>query len=657
MRPVHLAAAAVVLFFGLFYCQLWLGVNPRLIYHNQGPVFLIGFDFLKSFLSRPGGPLDYVWLFCFQFYYYPWAGALIATATAALICLAGRGVLTVMAGARPHPGTCIFPAFLILLIYSRYGADVYVFFQILAALWLVMLYASLPLRGRLPRLAAFLLISAACYYLAGSGYVLFAVLCGILEMLRRRSPLLGLLMLLCGPAAPYGFAMYSYQASLPEVYAPLLPVAKRILVALAPPFELRQGLHLALVLFFPASAIWMAVRKPLAAASRVAMRLLSRPWAAGRGRGKKKAAPPRAVATPAGPSLGPLAGLVLLTTIAMPVSLDKLTRTLIEIDYAAGNRMWPEVLAKAESLPLEYHGIYVMNVVNQALFETGRLPYDMFAHPQTADRDSVFLTFAVPPDQRDRYDRLSAFFYDLGFINEAEHFSHEALERRGQEPAILQRLAKINILKGLPVAARTFLGALAKNPLYREWAQEYIRKLDADPLMAGDEELKAARSRMIQLEYTIGAKGREEEIGPLIVRALEDKLRTDSHSKLAFEYLMAHYLLTNQLDKVVAGMKHLDDLGYRDIPTDYEEAILLYLAMHHGQTPQLNGRTISNKTLGSFRRYRDEIARLGDDKPAVYRALMKTHDRTYFLYCTVGFSDSRFAPGSQEGEPTAGGRQ
>lgn len=101
-----LGLVGAVVFFGLFFLYVWLRIKPELIHHNDNPVFLTGVDFLKGFLARPGGPVEYVSLFFWQFYYCRWAGTLIITLTAAVICLATRGMMLAMGERRPgpHPG-------------------------------------------------------------------------------------------------------------------------------------------------------------------------------------------------------------------------------------------------------------------------------------------------------------------------------------------------------------------------------------------------------------------------------------------------------------------------------------------------------------------------------------------------------------------------
>src|SRR4030043_2331650 len=80
------------LFFILFYLYLWLYVDLRLMYHGAGiitnfPVFYKGWAFFLSFLSYPGGLVEYLSAFLSQLFYYSWAGALVVMVQAWLISL------------------------------------------------------------------------------------------------------------------------------------------------------------------------------------------------------------------------------------------------------------------------------------------------------------------------------------------------------------------------------------------------------------------------------------------------------------------------------------------------------------------------------------------------------------------------------------------
>jgi len=665
-RGLLCSSAVVGLLLALFFVHLYVRVNPALLYHNEQSPFLMDAEFFSGFAARPGGLVAYASLFCWQFCYWPWAGALVITAITGLICLATYGLLCSAARARVNPAACFLPAVLLLTVYGRYSHDLTASMQILVALGFANLYAFLALRKWYLRLSLFVVLSPLVYYLDGGGYAFYAALCGLLEILRlprsRRAVVTvlavvpGLLYLACGTAVPYGYAEYSYELDPIDAYAPLLPFNQRANPSIWPlvkvvqerdvaaPLELTvQGwLHLALVALFPLALVWAGARRKRARLSGAIRRKLARAWAAIRRReASRDVSAPNPGRRVAGWTLPSFGALVIVGTVAAAASLDHDGRALLATHYAARNRMWDQVLVEAEKIPIERYSVYVMNDVNMALFHKGRLAYEMFAHPQRLGRDSVLVSVSLPMNRPPTYERLSEVFYELGFVNEAEHQAHEALEKRGQNPAVLKLLAKVNILKGLPRAARTFIGALGKHFLYHKWAEDYLRKLDADPLLVNDEEMNNDRVHMIRADYVGGVAGDNEPMSRLLVRSLEQQLQIDRYNKKAFEYLMAHYLLTKQLDKVIANIHRLDDFDYPDVPRHYEEAILLYIAFNRGAKVPLGPRRLSPASVDSFKRWARVLAQYKEDWRAAGRAMMQSHDRTYLLYYTLGISDSR----------------
>jgi len=162
--------------------------------------------------------------------------------------------------------------------------------------------------------------------------------------------------------------------------------------------------------------------------------------------------------------------------------------------------------------------------------------------------------------------------------------------------------------------------------------------------MTSDEELSEARSRMIRGDYVMMAgRSREAQLGPLIIGALERQLRTEARNRKTFEHLMGYYLLARNLDKVVAGLGYLEYFEYTEIPRHYEEAALLYAAMHPEKKLQIQGGSITKETLSRFQGFLEILTSYRGDQKGAHDALIRDHDRSYFLYYTTGFSDSRFA--------------
>ena len=197
----------------------------------------------------------------------------------------------------------------------------------------------------------------------------------------------------------------------------------------------------------------------------------------------------------------------------------------------------------------------------------------------------------------------------------AEHELTESLEVFGARPMILQRLALINMAKGDTATARTYLGALTKTFFYADWANNYLNLLESDPALSTDKKIQLLRQNRV-------TKDRAD-----IPSTLAD---TKGHNRMAFEYSMAWYLLTKQLDKFVQNLNRMDDFDYRQIPCLYEEAILIYELITKKQA-DLHGRQISSRSLERYKDFMSTYARCKTDRIAI-KYLVTNYYNSYFFY-------------------------
>ena len=93
-RSAHTGLAVGAALSALFYLHLLLRIDPRLIHHQQRPVFLTGTAFLRTFLGRPGGLVEYVTAFLTELCQNRWLGPAAITLAVLLMCLATRALLT-----------------------------------------------------------------------------------------------------------------------------------------------------------------------------------------------------------------------------------------------------------------------------------------------------------------------------------------------------------------------------------------------------------------------------------------------------------------------------------------------------------------------------------------------------------------------------------
>jgi hypothetical protein len=101
---------------------------------------------------------------------------------------------------------------------------------------------------------------------------------------------------------------------------------------------------------------------------------------------------------------------------------------------------------------------------------------------------------------------------------------------------------------------------------------------------------------------------------------------------MVFEYLMAHYLLTCRLGRLVQNICRLNDFGYEGIPRHYEEALLVYLGQSGKSQTEFCGRGISEKTLRRFEEFRFVIRKHRGDGKAAESELRKRFAGTYWIY-------------------------
>ena len=593
-----------VAFFAFFYLYLWLVVDVGLVYYGhevttEFPTFLRGTGFLKDFLMYPGGLLEYASAGISQYFYYGWAGALIATIVAALLCLLGRLFVAAATGVRTRLLHYV-PALIVLVLYSGYLHQLTACLVVLSALALACAYSWLPMRNGPLRLAVFVLLVGGLHYVAGGAYLLFGLLCALFEVLHRRKWALAGACLAVTGVVPYVIGRQIMLVPTLAAYGRLLPLQGQGIWQTA---VLLPGLWSFYVLAPPAVAMWRAVAA--AKAGRVA---------------NEPGRPPGRLRWRA-----ETAALLAVAALCAVLSLEVGFRTPLRIERHARAQDWPELLREAQRL--ESYDLALGWHVNRALYHTRQLPYQMFSFPQSElhllPSDIAFRGGKMPDIV---YVDFADLMFELGRVNTAEYLAYRGLEFVGDRPFLLQRLALISLAKGETEAARILLGALSRDLIMGDWARRHIALLEAGPGLPADEEMQQVRSRMT-VKDTIG-------FGP-IEQMLLDLLERNPRNRMAFEYLMAYCLLTRDLNGFVANIGRLDDFSYPHIPRHYEEALALH-ALAGGTTPELGNRAVRWETLSRLGEFNAILKRFGNDTAGAREAAAPEFGDSYFFYFKFG---------------------
>lgn len=600
-----------VAFFALFFLYVWLRIEPALGYQRSGPVFFSSHFFFRPFLNYPGGLLEYAAAFLSQLNYYNWLGALVFAASGGLIFLVGRRVLQRFSGVAPELAsdlTPFAPLFLLLLLRERYDSVApAVGMGLLLGLTLTLGYFSLPWSRTAVRLAACWLLAALLFYVAGLWpCLLFVVLAALFEGLRRRRWLLGLGWVLTAAVTPIGIACFP-DAEPAKI---LIPWSEAKSVALAA----------ALYFFFPLASVVLALfPRPAATMQSAPPIRRGDPSQSSRRRWFQTVGARRACAV----------GLFCLGWVWVWLGLDVVRKGQAQIEYYTDRKEYDKVLAVAAGLqPMDPASETYLHL---ALYHTGRLSQDLFSFTN----QTVWEVLPGLGAGLESCRAQSGALLELGLVSDAEHLAHEALEWDGDRPDILRRLAQINVLKDRPNAARVFLNRLDQVPFQRAWAESCLRDLEANPRLPDDPALAQIRSRMVTNDLA--------HEGLPATALLRHLLSCNPKNQMAFEYLMAEYLLAGDMDKVVEGLGQLDAFGYTSVPRHFEEAALLFQRLK-GVQVVLHGRQIRPETVQRFRQFSEAMNRRAYETAEGRQVLARDFGDTFWYHYYSSQTAARQTP-------------
>jgi len=603
-------AALNLLFFLLCFVFLWLVVDLRLIYHGGGivlgfPIFYRGWEFFRESVSWPGGFVEYISAFFAQFFYIGWAGALAATVQAWLLWQCSGSIMKAISGWQVR-WVCFIPVIGLLVIYSRYSYQFNAITALLVTLGFVCLYLRIPLKSKPSALLVFLVLSIILYAIASWICLLFAALCAIYELLVRRRRLMGVTYLAAAPVISYIESLLIFDMGLVDALRNLRP----FLLYEAGPVIAPVLCILYLFLPVTVTGLWL-IRWGMSFDS-----AKKREEAEGHSPGRFAVWRTGTVARVIGSALPFVIGVV-----AVSLSHNDRLKTILEVDYYACRRMWPEVLQAARHNP---RFKFTSRAVNRALYHTGRLAEDMFAYPQHPEE-----LFSTATARGAAFWELFDTYLDLGQVNGAEYMLLVSMGVYGERPIFLKRLALVNMAKGKTGAAMVYLGALSRTLFDAGWARGYLEEIERDPNLSTDKEIQQLRSMMPETDRNM------ELIDENLLLDLLDKNR---YNQMTFEYLMGFYLLTNQVDKFVGMLDRLNDFDYVGIPRVYEEAILSYSYMTKTKV-ELHGREISRQSHERFENFvKVFIGRYGTNKRAAFNELARDYGDSYLFYSVYRFS-------------------
>lgn len=591
------------LFLGLFV-YVWMGIRPQWLHSGFGvfaayPVFAWEGAFLRAALSVPGGALNALAALLAQTYRSPSLGALVIVAVSGVLF---AGVLRLVHSMRAGRlrDLAWAPVIGALMILTRYDDPLPMLLALALSIWMAALYETVPMKGLTVRAAAFGLLFALAYWLGGATAFVFAGIVCLSEASWHRRPTVAIAeaLLTGGGAFVLGWVVFG--------------LAPRTIYTAATPWDssvaseftaFSRSLIVVLYAFVPALIVTVFLGRVLLRVRKESRSIecsqrADRLWIVAR-----------------------MLAVVATAALCLTLSRNHL-RDERALHHYAQQRDWDGVVALAHRMkgrrPFTRSGV---SDVNRALAHLGRLGDELCAYPQDETR-TLFLG-SEGMFGRFQHAKLLELYLDLGCPNAAEKNAYELLDNEGASPYVLDAMLRIHLAKGQHESARTAFEALKKyagsGPYVRRW-QDVI----ADPAQAdGHPLVRCWRRVRATTDYAVGGIAFE----PLLRRLLHD---TPDH-RLAFEYLMANYLLRHQRAEVVKGLPLLASLGYTRLPRHYAEAGLV-LSLETRTTPDARGWTIDADVYSQFQKIRAAVQNARGDNQAAFDVLAADYGGTYTFY-------------------------
>lgn len=206
---------------------------------------------------------------------------------------------------------------------------------------------------------------------------------------------------------------------------------------------------------------------------------------------------------------------------------------VMKYDFMARHQQWNRILETISTeKPNNQIGVTVQNL---ALAMHGVLTERLFDYHQNG------IAGLLPDIGTDAISGLptAEAFYQLGMISVAQRTVFEAQEAIldfQKSGRCYKRLAQTNLILGNYEVARKYLTALQKTLFYREWANETLPLLGDEKAIAKHPEYGRLRQMIYKDDFYFG--------GHVTPDMLENLLASNAGNRLAYEYLVAYYMLT-----------------------------------------------------------------------------------------------------------------
>jgi len=558
-------------------------------------MFLFDKTFLKEFLLYPGGPAELITQFFLQFFYFNLLGALVIAAVSLSVFIVVYRLIKKIGDFKYSLILSFLPVIFLLIIQNNYNFPFAITVKYLFALLFFFVYIRISNRYKV----FFITLSCLIYYILGGWiYLFYIVLCVLHELLfreNRRKYIYALLNSLVYFIYPYIAARYLFMITPKETYLYIMPYRFYTW-----PFIFNLNLYFYLFfLSFPELQIALSVYP-----KNIKINV-------------KKVKKQKKLQARFNHISAQSIFIILAAVLILTFSFDRQEKKKIQIDYLAQQGKWKELLNLA--LETEEYDMLVNFNVNRALYHTGKLLDNLFGYPQTMGADVLFL------ENTPRQGAIPAtdLYFDLGHIKAAQVMAYEGQTIFVYNPRILKSIVVTNIMNEKYVVAKKFLDLLNKSIMHKKWVKHYRNYLFNESLIKSDSLIQLKRKFMPKSDFFIA-------IGERVDKDLIELLKENENNKMAFEYLMAYYLLEFRLVDLLEYLGQFKELGYGKYPHYIEEAIVASRFVYPSKNFKVD-YSINQQTIKQFEQFNSILSSFGNTERAK-ETLRRGFYHTYWYY-------------------------
>jgi hypothetical protein len=296
------------------------------------------------------------------------------------------------------------PAVLLILLHGSYEHRLAIDIALLGALWFTGLYLSIS-KGKSSTTALMLYLGLAClcYYSCGGAFLVMAVLCAMDGAIRHRRYFPAAVILCIAALLPWCAVQTIFINSVKNAYLHGLPFGRS-------PYHPAWGPYVCCV-GIPALFALALMRDQI-----------------------------RVFSIPAGRARWIASGLTVgaLFAAAAAISFESSEKLSLQMLSFERSQKWDAIIDRCRKLARWNTTIGFS--AGRALYARGRLLSDLFSFPQFFGAQNLF---AGSFDNPFTFLYAADLFFDMGQLNESQHWAYEALTVRGETPWVLQRLSLI----------------------------------------------------------------------------------------------------------------------------------------------------------------------------------------------------------------------